>query len=177
MFRLPILLIFILCFLYNVDVQKQDEIIEETGKPVALKLLEEYAESSSDDEPPDETAIVKESAPLNNTILTEPNDEPCSTSKVEDISMKCNDEVDSISLSVINDVKVENKELTNEKFSKVNGESIKPDFERGQKRKKSPKKEFKPVKKTPPLRTPRTEIVERKGALLEAVRLFISLVY
>lgn len=157
----------------DLDAQQEDNVIAETSKPVALKLLEEYDESSSDNEPPEETIIIKESALSNDTILIKNNEEQCSTSKIEDISLENSNEVDSTSLSVLNDNKVLNTEVKIENSSKINGDCGKQGSEQGQKRKRSPKKDFKPVKKTPPLRTPRTEVVERKGALLEAVRIVI----
>jgi len=59
--------------------------------------------------------------------------------------------------------------------SKINNKCEKTTNDRGQKRKNTSKKESKPIKKTPPMRTPRTEVVERKGALLEAVSRFVCL--
>lgn len=194
----PIYPIFLLLF---ADLIKE-EATDETNKPAALKLLESYDESSdntqSDDEPPEETSIVKESAPLNDTSLKnpnddlcsiietdvsnrhgeiqdatslvkeKPNDEPCSTLETEDVSDGLH-EVQDPSALVKDDSEAVNTEMKTEISSKVDEECEKTDIERGQKRKKPQKKEFKPIKRTPPMRTPRTEVMEKKSALLEAV--------
>lgn len=146
--------------------EEYHENIDETRKPIALKLLEEYKESS-DDEPPEETAIVKKSESFNNKSLIETNEESCSTFKMEIISTEHNEEVN---ISLVDNVsEAINTKVNNESSSKVN-KCEKTDSEpRGQKRKKNSKKETKPLKKIPPLRTPRTEVIERKAALLEAV--------
>jgi len=62
-----------------------------------------------------------------------------------------------------------NIEVKIESCTKVNEECEKVNSENGQKQNRTSKTEFKPLIKVSPLRTPRTEIVERKGALLEAV--------
>lgn len=235
-------LVYALFILLFADLIKE-ELIDETHKPAALKLLENYDESS-DDEPPEEISIVKESAPVNDTSLTNANDKLCSTSetdgvlnelsKVQDssdghcevqdstslVKDKRNDELcsaietesvlnecsevqDSISLvkekpndkpcstlgteSVLNghsevqdslvkdDSKALNSVVKTDISTNVSEECEKTNIERGQKRKKPPKKDFKPLKRTPPMRTPRTEVVEKKSALLEAVSLRICL--
>jgi hypothetical protein len=155
--------------------------------------------NQSDDEPPEETSIVKESVPLGNTSLTNSNDELCSTLETEDVSDKYSEVQDFTSLvkekpngelccaletedvlgehSEVQDSTALDKddseaistEVKTETSSKVDEECEKTGIERGQKRKKSQKKELKPIKRTPPLRTPRTEVVEKKNALLEAV--------
>lgn len=83
--------------------------------------------------------------------------------------MEHNKEVD-ITIIAGNNCKVVNSEVKVESCLKVNNECEKTNTEHSQKRKRCAKKEFKPIKKLPPLRTPRTEIVERKSAFLEAVR-------
>lgn len=212
----------------------KDEQLEDMNKPVVLKLLEEYDESSdnqSDSEPPEEIPIVRTSVSLENKNVLEQNENPCSTSVVEtsiieknvepgfsstiealiteeygepgcstsitealiteenvepnstpvvenliteknekpsSISVIKNKEVDSTTLmdqnseAVSTDVKIDES-------SKINDKCEKTTNERGQKRKNTSKKESKPVKKIPPMKTPRTEVVERKGALLEAL--------
>lgn len=145
------------------DVRNEDNVnTDETSKPVALKLLEaydEFGDNQSDDEPPEETAIIKKSALPDNKSLTE---QLCSGSETVD------KEVHSSPL-VKNDGEAASTEVKIKSCSKVNEGCEKADPENGQKRKRAIKKESKPIKKTPPLRTPRTEIVERKGALLEAL--------
>lgn len=183
-----------------------------------MKLLEEYDESS-DDEPPEETAIVKESALLDiemspvldgrpcptsetrdismeqkeescsalemegvslehkdevastsemENVSLEHKDEVASTSEMESVSMEHKEKVNSTSLVTV-DSKTLSSEMKAETSSNVKEECDKTDNERSQKRKKNSNKEFKPIKRTPPLRTPRTEVLEKKGALLEAV--------
>lgn len=149
-----------------------------------MKLLEEYDESS-DDEPPEETAIVKESAlldiemspvldgrpcPTSETrdISMEQKEESCSTLEMEGVSLEHKEKVNSTSLVTV-DSKTLSSEMKTETSSNVKEECDKTDNERSQKRKKNSNKEFKPIKRTPPLRTPRTEVLEKKGALLEAV--------
>lgn len=211
----------------------KDEQLEDMNKPVALKLLEEYDESSdnqSDSEPPEEIPIVKKSVSLEKKNVLEQNEKPCSTSEVETSIIEKNVEpgftstiealiteeneepgststiepltteenVEPNSTPVVENLITEknekpssisvikNKELdsttlidqnneavsTNVKIdesSKINDKCEKTTNERGQKRKNTSKKESKSVKKIPPMKTPRTEVVERKGALLEAV--------
>lgn len=160
-------------FTFILDIQKGK--YNDTNKPVALKLLEEYDESSenqSDNEPPEEIVIIKETL-INNKSLTEHNDETNTTSK-KNVLLQKNVDENSISL-VNNDDKAINTEMEIEICSKINKECKKPDLDQGQKRKKNSNKESKPFKKCQPLRTPRTEVMERKGALLEAVSCVINL--
>ncbi|XP_026822903.1 putative uncharacterized protein DDB_G0274405 [Rhopalosiphum maidis] len=189
----------------------KDEQLDEINKPVALKLLEEYDQSSdnqSDNEPPEEMPIVKTSGSLENKNVLEQNEKPCSTSVIEALIAEKNEEPGSTSITGKNEepgstqiiealttekqssiLVTENKEVdstllidhdsevvntnnTDVKIdicSKINDKCEKTTNERGQKRKNTSKKESKPVKKMPPMKTPRTEVVERKGALLEAL--------
>jgi hypothetical protein len=157
-----------------IGIKNEDKKINEINKPVVLKLLEEYDESS-DDEPPDETGIVKESTSqetVHNTKLCsaeslKQNEEVLFTSEIG-VSVKLNKKVNSNIFSG-NDSEIEKTEVKIENSLKVNEDNYNLESESGQKRKKSSKKEFKQIKKQPPLRTPRTEVVERKGALLEAL--------
>lgn len=161
-----------------------------------MKLLEEYDESS-DDEPPEETAIVKESAPVDISMTPVLNEEPCSSVKTRDISMEHKEEscstikmegvsiehkdeisstleMESVSIELkekagsTSSVIIDNEAVCSEMKTEMCS-NVKEDNERGQKRKKNSNKEFKPIKRTPPLRTPRTEVLEKKSALLEAV--------
>lgn len=152
-----ILIILLIC---DVDIKKEK--IDEITKPVALKLLEEYA-VSSDDEPPEEIAIIKESVVHDDQSLIESEENKCSILEIENVTIENNKQVESISI-VENDSKAASIEL-----KIVNGECKKSDSEHGQKRKNNSNKESKPIKKMAPMRTPRNEIMERKGALLEAV--------
>lgn len=132
--------------------------------------MEEYDESSenhSDNEPPEEIVIVKETALINNKSVTESINVTSPISK-ENILLENNVDENSI-LLVNNNSKTINTEIENKICSKVNEECKKPDLDHGQKRKKNSNKESKPFKKNQSLRTPRTEVMERKGALLEAV--------
>lgn len=129
-----------------------------------MEAYDESGDNQSDDEPPEETAIIKKSALLDNKSLTEHSISLCSASEVVDKEVYSSPLVKNDSEAVNTEVKI--------KSSKVNNGCEKADpenLENGQKRKRNVKKEFKPIKKSLPLRTPRTEIVERKGALLEAV--------
>jgi len=149
----------------NVEIQKLNDT---TIKPVALKLLEEY-EESSDDEPPDETAIIKKSGSQEIDLA-----EPCeklqsSSSDTRSVHIEHNKEVGTAVLAG-NSCRIVNSEVKVESCLKVDNECEKTNTEHSQKRKRSAKKEIKPIKKPPPLRTPRTEIIERKSAFLEAVR-------
>lgn len=159
----------------NLSITIKDEILDESIKPVALKMLEEYEETSnqSDDEPPEEMAIVKVSTLPDDSNSIKPNEE--SIIKLEDTIIKNSEEMDTASL-VNNDDKTVRVDIKIDSCSKVNEvcEKIVPG-NNSQKRKKDSKKEFKPIKKQPPPRTPRTEVVERKGALLEAVSWFYFL--
>lgn len=155
--------------------------------------------NQSDDEPPEETSIIKESVSLGDTNLTNSNNELCSTLETEDVSDRNNEIEDFTSLVTEkpNDelccaletedvsgghIKVQDSTASDKDNGKAISTEMKPEIsskvdegckktgiERGQKRKKPQKKEFKPIKRTPPLRTPRTEVVEKKNALLEAV--------
>jgi len=98
-------------------------------------------------------------------LITEKNEEPSSTSVIE------NKKVDSITL-IEHDGEAASTDVKIDECSNINNKSEKTTDERGQKRKNTSKKGSKPVKKMPPMRTPRTEVVERKGALLEAVSWF-----
>lgn len=166
---------------YNVDLQNEDEKSEETNKPSGLKLLEEYEASSdndSDNEPPEETAIVKESAPSENTIVKESesldnkslieHDKEISSYLEEEDSMKHDEELVSSSL-VVNGDEIVNTEVAAESCSKESEECEKKVSEPGLKRKKHNKNESKLAKKVPPPRTPRNEVLEKKAALIEAV--------
>lgn len=113
-------------------------------------------------------AIVKESVSQDKS-LTEYNKELCSTSDTKEVFLECSKEVNTTSLGE-NGSNVDLK-MKIESCSKVFEEDEKTNAKHCQKRKKSSKKDSKPIKKLPPLRTPRTEVVERKSALLEAVRL------
>lgn len=131
--------------------------------------MEEYDESSenhSDNEPPEEIVIVKETALINNKSVTESINVTSPISK-ENILLENN--VDENSILLVNNSKTINTEIENKICSKVNEECKKQDLDHGQKRKKNSNKESKPFKKNQSLRTPRTEVMERKGALLEAV--------
>lgn len=137
--------------------------------------MEEYDESS-DGEPPEETTIVKKLESFDNKSLTDGNEEPCTTSKIGVVSTEHNEEADSTSL-VENVIEAVNTEVNVENCSKVDQCGKMDSEQHGQKRKRNSKKESKPFKKIPPLRTPRTEVVERKAALLEAVSWFLSPMY
>lgn len=131
-------------------------------------MIEEY-DKSSDDEPPNETAIIKESA-SQDIVKAAPNEKQCSsTSNIKSVPTEHNKQ-ENITVLTGNESEVVNSDLKVETCLKVNNECEKTITVHSQKRKKLSKKEIKPIKKTPPLRTPRTEIVERKNALLEAVR-------
>lgn len=151
---------------------KEEEILDETNKPVALKLLEEYDESNdsqSDNEPPEETAIVKKSTLPDNKLLTKYIEEPCSTSEIRAVPIE-NNKVNTNTTIIKGNSESVSTEVNNDKSILEENEACEnTNTERGIKRKKTPKKESKPMKKSQPLRTPRTEIVERKDALLEAV--------
>lgn len=99
---------------------------------------------------------------MDNKILKEHSFSLCSTIEIVD-------KEDNTNPLLKNSNEAVNKEVKTESSSKINEECRKVDSENGQKRKRTSKKESKPFKKIPPPRTPRTEIVERKGALLEAV--------
>lgn len=137
--------------------------------------MEEYDESS-DGEPPEETAIIRKSESSENKSLIEGIEEPCSTSKMEVVSTEYDEEANSTSLvdnvSETIDTKINIESCS--KIDKCENTNFEP---HGQKRKKSSKKETKSLKKIPPLRTPRTEVVERKTALLEAVSWIIINLY
>lgn len=151
---------------YNAGIINQEEhTIDETSKPIVLKLLEAYAESS-DDEPPEEIAIVKESILFDNQTLIEPEGIKCSTSEIENVEH--NEKIDSTTI-VENNSKTASIKVKIENDLKINGECKISDSEHGQKRKKNSMKDPRPIKKLAPMRTPRTEVMERKGALLEAV--------
>jgi len=102
--------------------------------------------------------------PVTEVLITDKNKEPSSTSVIN------NKEVDSITL-IDNNSETVNTDVNIDICSK-NDKCVKTANDRGQKRKNTSKKESKPFKKIPPMRTPRTEVVERKGALLEAVSRF-----
>ncbi|XP_025193010.1 nuclear fragile X mental retardation-interacting protein 1 [Melanaphis sacchari] len=177
----------------------KDEQLEESNKSVVLKLLEQYDQSSddlSDNEPPEELPIVRTSESLENKNVLEQNEKPCSSSVIEtsiiekneepsstpvidaliteknensnSTSIIKNKEVDS-TLIIDRDSEVISTDVKTDVCSKTNDKCEKSINERGQKRKNTSKKESKPVKKMPPMKTPRTEIVERKSALLEAL--------
>lgn len=114
-------------------------------------------------------AIVKELASQDKSP-TEHNEELCSTTNMKEVFLKCSEEVNTTLLGE-NGSSVVDLEMKIESCSKVFEEDEKTNTKHCQKRKKSSKKDSKPIKKLPPLRTPRTEVVERKSALLEAVRL------
>lgn len=145
----------------------KEEILDESNKSVALKLLEEYDESNdsqSDNEAPEEMAIVKKCSKQ----LTECTEEQCPTLETRAVSIEHNKEVVNTAIVEENSGSVKS-EANIDVSPKVNEECENTNNVRGLKRKKTQKKEIKPIKKNPPLRTPRTEMVERKGALLEAV--------
>lgn len=100
--------------------------------------------------------------------LTEPIEEQSSTSEIRTVPIENKENVNTTIIEG-NNVSVSIEVNTDESITKVNEACENVNSERGVKRKKTPKKESKPIKKPPPLRTPRTEIVERKSALLEAV--------
>ncbi|XP_001946648.1 nuclear fragile X mental retardation-interacting protein 1 [Acyrthosiphon pisum] len=163
-----------------VDIIK-DEQLEETNKPVALKLIQEYDQSSdnqSDNEPPEEMPINKKSGSPDNKNVSEQSENPCTTPIIEVLitdkneepssTSVINNEVDSTTL-IDNDSKAVSTDVNIDICSKINDKHVKTANDRGQKRKNTSKKESKPFKKMPPMRTPRTEVVERKGALLEAL--------
>lgn len=164
----------------------KDDQLEETNKPVVLKLLEEYDQSSdnqSDNEPPEEMPIVRKSGSPDNKNVSIKNEKPCSTPVKEVVITKkseesistllINNKVDSTTL--IDDCEAVSTDVNIDVCSKIDEKCVKTTNDRGQKRKNTSKKESKPFKKIPPMRTPRTEVVERKGALLEAVSRFLSL--
>lgn len=136
----------------------------EISKPVSLKLLEEYAESS-DDEPPEEIAIIKKSVLFDNQSLIEP--EICSTSEMN-VPIK-HEKINSMSTIETFSNKISSVEVKIENGLKIKEECKISDSEHGHKRKNNSKKESKPIKKIAPMRTPRTEVMERKGALIEVV--------
>jgi len=103
--------------------------------------------------------------PVTEVLITDKNKEPISTSVIN------NKEEDSTTL-INNDNETVSTDVNIDICSKKNDECVKTANDHGQKRKNTSKKESKPFKKIPPMRTPRTEIVERKGALLEAVSRF-----
>ncbi|XP_022166502.1 nuclear fragile X mental retardation-interacting protein 1-like [Myzus persicae] len=158
----------------------KDDQLEETNKPVVLKLLEEYDQSSdnqSDNEPPEEMPIVRKSGSPDNKNVSIKNEKPCSTPVKEVVITKkseesistllINNKVDSTTL--IDDCEAVSTDVNIDVCSKIDEKCVKTTNDRGQKRKNTSKKESKPFKKIPPMRTPRTEVVERKGALLEAL--------
>lgn len=160
----------------------KDEQLDDTNKPVALKLLEEYDQSSGSE--PEEMPIVKKSGSAENKNESETNEKPCSglikdeddliTEKNEEpitSVMQNKEEVDSSTL-VDRDSKALSTDVKNDTCSQSNEKN---NNEQGKKRKNTSKKESKPIKKVTPMRTSRTEVVERKGALLEAVSGFVSL--
>lgn len=123
--------------------------------------------------------IVKKSVSPDNKNVTEQNKNPCTTPVIEVLITRENEEPNST--SVINNKEVDSTTLIDNDSeavsadvnidicSKINDKCVKTTNDRGQKRKNTSKKESKAFKKMPPMRTPRTEVVERKGALLEAV--------
>lgn len=100
--------------------------------------------------------------PIIEVLITEKNEEPSSTSVINNKEVDSTTLIDNDSNTVSTDVNIDNCSKINDKYVKTANDS-------GQKRKNNSKKESKPFKKMPPMRTPRTEVVERKGALLEAV--------
>lgn len=96
---------------------------------------------------------------------------------MKEVFFKCSGEVNTTLLGesssdvVDLEMKNENEKMKIESCSKTFEEDEKTNTKHCLKRKKSSKKDSKSIKKLPPLRTPRTEVVERKSALLEAVRL------
>jgi len=100
--------------------------------------------------------------PIIEVLITEKNEDPSSTPVIN------NKEIDSTTL-IDNDSKAVSTGVNIDICTKINDKYVKTANDRGQKRKNASKKESKPFKKMPPMRTPRTEVVERKGALLEAV--------
>jgi len=119
-------------------------------------------------ESPDNKNVSEQSenpctTPIIEVLITEKDEEPNSSSLVIN-----NKEVDSTSL-IGNDSKAVSTDVNIDICSKINDKYVKTANDHGQKRKNNSKKESKPFKKMPPMRTPRTEVVERKGALLEAV--------
>jgi len=126
--------------------------------------------------------IVKKSELPDNKNVSEQNEKPCTTpvTKVllvdkskepSSTSVINNKEVDSTTF-IDNDNETVSTDVNIEICSEKNDKCVKTANDRGQKRKNTSKKESKPIKKIPPMRTPRTEVVERKGALLEAVSRF-----
>lgn len=170
---------------FNIDIQIEEQksisLNDELGnplKPTGLKLLEEYDASSdneSSDEPPEEAVIIKESVPLDNTNSVEVTEEPNSSSEFKDILIESNEKI-CPKLSDVDKNDVNNDEAV-KSYSKELKENEKRNSEHGQKRKKPNKKESKPIKKVPPPRTPRTEVMEKKSALLEAVSQFLIFIF
>jgi len=100
--------------------------------------------------------------PIIEVLITEKNEEPSSTSVINNKEVDSSTLIDNNSNAVSTDVNIDI-------CSKINDKYVKTANDRGQKRKNNSKKESKPFKRMPPMRTPRTEVVERKGALLKAV--------
>lgn len=148
----------------------ETSIIEKNVEPGVSSTIE--ALITEENEEPGSTSIIEAliteenvelgSTPVVKNLVTEKIKKPSSISVIKNKEVDSTTLMDQNSKAVSTDVKIDES-------SKINDKCEKTTNERGQKRKNTSKKESKPVKKTPPMKTPRTEVVERKGALLEAV--------
>jgi len=144
---------------------KNKNVLEQNEKPCSTSVIEALIPEKNEE--PDSTSIPEKNEEPGSTKIIE----ALTTEKQSSILVTENKEVDS-TLLIDHDSEVVNTNNTDVKIdicSKTNDKCEKTTNERGQKRKNTSKKESKPVKKMPPMKTPRTEVVERKGALLEAV--------